>query len=118
VDALFFMLGSDRYGFPKRSASGHHYVELVFLHPLGSVGHLVHSSVLGLQNIEALFFMLRWDRYGFYKKCDGTCYVERVFLSGGICGSRGVFQCIRRVKRRCTYFHARVGTVRIAQKAR
>jgi hypothetical protein len=40
------------------------YVELVFLHPVGSAGHVVHSSMSRTQNIDALFFMLGWDRYG------------------------------------------------------
>jgi hypothetical protein len=43
VDALFFMLQRDRYGFDKKRFRTH-YAELVFLHPLGSVGHVVHSG--------------------------------------------------------------------------
>jgi hypothetical protein len=43
VDAIFFMLQSDWYGFDKKRFRTH-YAELVFLHPLGSVGHVVHAS--------------------------------------------------------------------------
>jgi hypothetical protein len=41
VDALFFILRWDRYGFHKKLIATH-YAELVFLHPVGSVGHVVH----------------------------------------------------------------------------
>jgi hypothetical protein len=62
VDALFFMLDWERYGFHKNHV-GTRYAELVFLHPL-----------------DTLFFMLRRDRYGFHKKSTGACYVKHVFL--------------------------------------
>jgi hypothetical protein len=34
------------------------YAELVFLHLVGSAGHVVHSCASGASNIEALFFMV------------------------------------------------------------
>jgi hypothetical protein len=37
------VLGSDWYGFDKKLI-GSRYAKLVFLHPVGSVGHVVHSS--------------------------------------------------------------------------
>jgi hypothetical protein len=43
------------------------YAELVFLHPVGSAGHIVHSGVAGEENVNALFFTLRWDWYGYDK---------------------------------------------------
>jgi hypothetical protein len=51
----------------------------VFLHPVGSVGTIVHSCASGAQNVDALFFILEWDRYGFNKKRARTCYTELMF---------------------------------------
>jgi hypothetical protein len=52
----------------------------VFLHPVGSVGHVVHSDLSEPPNINALFFLLGWDQYRFDKKRVGTHYAELVFL--------------------------------------
>jgi hypothetical protein len=43
VDALFFMLRWDRYGFDKKRA-GTRYSKLVFLHLVGYAGNVVHSG--------------------------------------------------------------------------
>jgi hypothetical protein len=55
-------------------------VELAFLHPVGSVGHVVHSGASKARNVDALFFMLGSARGGFHKKHDGTRYAELVFF--------------------------------------
>jgi hypothetical protein len=34
---------------------GTRYAELMVLHPVGAAGHVVHSGVFGVQNIDALF---------------------------------------------------------------
>jgi hypothetical protein len=46
VDALFFMNGWDLYRFHKNLVKTC-YAEHVFLHPMGSAGHVVHSGTSG-----------------------------------------------------------------------
>jgi hypothetical protein len=43
VYTLIFLLGWDRYGFKNKRVE-RHYAKLVFLYPVGYVGHVVHSS--------------------------------------------------------------------------
>jgi hypothetical protein len=69
----------DRYGFDKKS-HGTRYTELVFLHVVGSVGHVVHFGASGTRNVIALFFILGRDRYRFAKERVGTRYAELVFF--------------------------------------
>jgi hypothetical protein len=72
------MLGWDLYGFHEKCVR-RCYTELVFLHPVESVGHLVHSGACCVRKLDVLFFTLGWDRYGFHKKRIGTHYAELVF---------------------------------------
>jgi hypothetical protein len=57
IDVLFFMFWWDRYGFPKKRV-GTCYVELVFLHTVGSRGHVVHSRASEARNVDPIFFIL------------------------------------------------------------
>jgi hypothetical protein len=66
-------------GFHKKRARTR-YAELVFLHPVGSVSHIVHSGASAAQNVEEVFFTIGWASCGFYKKSDGPRYSELVFL--------------------------------------
>jgi hypothetical protein len=52
----------------------------MFLLPVGSTGHVVHSGAFGARNVDTLFFMLRWDQNGYDKMRAGTCYAELMFL--------------------------------------
>jgi hypothetical protein len=45
-DRIIFLARWDQYGFDRKRV-GTHYVELVFLHPVGSVGHVVHFDASG-----------------------------------------------------------------------
>jgi hypothetical protein len=73
------MLGWDQYGFDKKRARTR-CAKLVFLHPMGSAGHVQHFGASRVRNSNALFFMLLWDQYIFDKKCVETHYAELVFL--------------------------------------
>jgi hypothetical protein len=93
----------------------------MFLHPMGSVGHVEHSGASGEQNIDALFFKLGWAMCGFHKKRvgGGSHYTELMFLHTVLSAGHIVHSSASRgTKQRCTIFHAWVGPERIQQKAR
>jgi hypothetical protein len=79
VMTLLFMLRWDWYKFDKEHA-GTHYTKLVFLHPVGSAGHVGQSGASGARNVKVLFFILVWARCSFHKRRVGTRYAELVFL--------------------------------------
>jgi hypothetical protein len=47
VDVLFFMVRWDRYGLHTKRPETH-YSELMFLHPVGYAGNVVHSLDSGV----------------------------------------------------------------------
>jgi hypothetical protein len=47
------------------------YAELVFLHPVGSAGRVVHSGAFGVRKLDALFFILGWVWCAFHKSTPG-----------------------------------------------
>jgi hypothetical protein len=69
----------DRYRYEKK-CGGARYAELVFLHPVGAVGHVVHSGSSAALTVDALFLIPRWNPYGIDKKCARTRYAELVCL--------------------------------------
>jgi hypothetical protein len=73
------MLRWDRYSFDKKHFRTR-YVELLFLHPVGSAGHVVHFGASRERTIETIFFKLSWGRYGFDKKRFRTRDAELLFL--------------------------------------
>jgi hypothetical protein len=65
-----------------------YYAELVILHAMGSMGHVVHSGACGAQNLDVLFFMLGWSCSDSTKSALGQVTPNLFFASGGINGSQ------------------------------
>jgi hypothetical protein len=94
------------------------YAEYVFLHPVGSTGHVVHSGAFGARNINTLFSMLGWDRYSLQKKNTGTHYAELVILhSVGSASHKVLFGASGMQIIDALFFHHRVGPVQNPQKS-
>jgi hypothetical protein len=64
----------------NKKCAGTHYVEIVFLHPVRSAGHVVYSDVSVAQNVDALLFMPGSAQCSFDKKRTRTHYAELMFL--------------------------------------
>jgi hypothetical protein len=92
------------------------YAKLVFLHPMGSAGHVVHFSASRVETSMHYFPCSSGPGEVSIKSARDTLCRTCVFASGGICGSCSAFWCILDVKRLRTIFQARVGPVRIRQK--
>jgi hypothetical protein len=116
VDALFFLLEWDEYGFYKKR-DGTHHAKLVLLHLMGYAGHVVHSAHSGHETSTHYFSCLGGTSMDYKNNTSRHVTPNSCFASGGICGSHSAFRCVRDAKRRCTIFHARLGPVRIQQKA-
>jgi hypothetical protein len=72
------MLGFDRYGFHTKRA-GTNYAELVLLHLVGFVGHVVYCGVPG-RGTSTHYFSGVWGWCRFHKKRIGTHYAKVVVL--------------------------------------
>jgi hypothetical protein len=76
------------------------------------MGHVVHSSASGAQNVNALFFMLWWPGAVSIKSALGHVTPNLCFLIWWDLGSHSAFWCIRGTKRRRTIFPTWLGPVR------
>jgi hypothetical protein len=65
--------------------------KLVFLHQVGSAGHVVHSGASGPPNIDALFFLIGWPDAVSIKSVPASIRQTCVIAPGGICGSYSAF---------------------------
>jgi hypothetical protein len=99
-----------RCGLHKKR-TGTHYTKVVFLHPMGSAGHVVHYSASGAQNIDTLFFMLGWACVVLIKSAPRNVTSNMSFCIQWDPRVTYWLRCVRGVKCRCTIFHARVAPV-------
>jgi hypothetical protein len=76
---LFFIFGCAWCGLHKKRP-GTRYTELVFLHLVGSAGHVVNFGASEMRNVITILFMHGRDRYGFDKNHARTHYAELVFF--------------------------------------
>jgi hypothetical protein len=81
INAVLFMHGYDRCGLNKKGIGPDTLRRTcIFLHPVGSAAHVVHSGASGVGNVDTLFFLLRWDQYGFDKMRGETHHPKLVVL--------------------------------------
>jgi hypothetical protein len=110
----FFCSGGDWYGFHKKHI-GTRYGELLFFHPVGCVGHIVHSSASVCETSTHYFLCLGGTSMDSTNCAPRHVTPNLCFCIWWVCRSHSAFQCVRGTKCQCTIFHSQVGTVRIAQ---
>jgi hypothetical protein len=117
IYTLFFVLGCVRYEIDKKCFRTHD-AELVFLHPLGSMGHVLHSGVSGCEASGHYFSRSGGPGAVSIKSASGHLTLNLCFC---IHWDLWVTLCIPACPTRqmsTHYFRARVGPVRFLQKAR
>jgi hypothetical protein len=80
VKAQFFMLGWARCSLHKKHTRTR-YTELLFFHPVGSMGHVVHFGAAGAENVDVLLFMLRCARAVSKKSVPGHVTLNFCFCN-------------------------------------
>jgi hypothetical protein len=109
VNAVFFILGWALCEYHKNSA-GTRYTKLVFMHPMRSGGHVVHSVASGCKTSTHYFSTFYGPGVGPHEACQDKLRRTCVFASCVIWRSRCGFWCVRGVKHRCTIFHVWVNS--------
>jgi hypothetical protein len=103
VETLFFMFGWSRCSSYKRGAWTH-YDELVFLHPAGLAGHVLHSSASRPRNVNALFSCSGGVGTDSTKNAPGDITPNLRFCIRCDLWARNAFWCIWGAKRRHNIF--------------
>jgi hypothetical protein len=72
------MLGWDQYGFDNKCIRTN-YAKLLFLHPVGSAGHVVHFGSSGERIIDTIFFKVSWAGTDLIKSASGHVMLNLCF---------------------------------------